>query len=945
MQAIILAAGMGRRLGKYTRDNTKCMLPVNGVRLIDRMLEQLCQLNLSRLVMVIGYKGKELKDYISDRYKDRLSIEYTENPIYDKTNNIYSLALVKDKMMEDDTLLIESDLILDDSLFQMILDDPFPNLALVAKYETWMDGTMVRIDKDNNIVNFVPKKAFRYSEVDTYYKTVNVYKFSKDFSAKVYVPFLDAYCKVMGDNEYYEQVLRVITLLDQANLKALPIGDKPWYEIDDVQDKDIAETIFSPKKDLLHKYHVRYGGYWRFPQLLDFCYLVNPFFPPSRMRDEMRANFDVLLTQYPSGMSVNSLLAGKCFGISNQYVVVGNGAAELIKALIERLMALGSKFGVVYPTFEEYPHRIPESDIVPYVHNSDDFHYSAEDLKAFYEDKGITSLLLINPDNPSGNFIPRDDVLSLADWCSQRNIRLIVDESFVDFADDGLANSLLDDEILESRPQLLVMKSISKSYGVPGLRLGILAGADRALIDQLKKDVAIWNINSFAEFYLQIYNKYESFYKAACQKFVIERKRFAERLSSIPYLRVIPTQANFFLCQVTSQFTSRQLTEALLKDYNILIKDCDTKTGLEGKNFIRIAIRDQKDNDRLVDALRSLQGLNICICGGGNLGHVMAGYLSAQGKHRVSVLTGHPEKWSSSLTINVKQPNGIERLNGTLEKVSSDAQDLIPNADVVFICLPGPHIKAMLEKIKPYLNRKTFVGSVVSNTGFFFHAHEVINSHTLFGFQRVPFISRIVEYGKEADLLGSKKSLSLCVENGNGNAVRMVMEQLLNTPVKLLSNFYEVSLSNSNPLLHPARLYTMWKDWNPSITYDRKPLFYTEWTDEASQMLIDMDNELQVLLKHLPVNPNNVPTILDYYESTDASSLTSKIKSIPAFKTIQSPMKEVESGFIPDLESRYFTEDFECGTFFIRDTARLNNIETPVIDRVCEWYEMLKSFL
>ena len=212
MQAIILAAGMGRRLGKYTRDNTKCMLPVNGVRLIDRMLEQLCRLQLSRLVMVVGYKGQELIDHIGDRYEGRLKIEYAENPIYDKTNNIYSLALVKDKMMEDDTLLIESDLILDDSLFPMILDNPFPNLALVAKYETWMDGTMVRIDKENNIVNFVPRKAFRYSEVDAYYKTVNVYKFSKEFSTRVYVPFLDAYCKVMGDNEYYEQVLRVITL-------------------------------------------------------------------------------------------------------------------------------------------------------------------------------------------------------------------------------------------------------------------------------------------------------------------------------------------------------------------------------------------------------------------------------------------------------------------------------------------------------------------------------------------------------------------------------------------------------------------------------------------------------------------------------------------------------------------------------------------------------------
>ena len=943
MQAIILAAGMGRRLGKYTRDNTKCMLPVNGVKLIDRMLEQLCQLNLSRLVLVVGYKGKELMDYIGDRYNDRLHIEYAENPVYDKTNNIYSLALVKDKMVEDDTLLIESDLILDDSLFQMILDDPYPNLALVAKYETWMDGTMVRIDKENNIVNFVPKKAFKYSEVDSYYKTVNVYKFSKEFSTKVYVPFLDAYCKVMGNNEYYEQVLRVITLLDQANLKALPIGDKPWYEIDDVQDKDIAEAIFAEEKDKLQKYHVRYGGYWRFPQMLDFCYLVNPFFPPKRMRDEMRANFDELLTQYPSGMAVNSLLAGKYFGVSSQYIVVGNGAAELIKSLMEQLMEQGSKVGVVYPTFEEYPHRLTRDAIVPFFPNNPDLHYSADDLKAFYKSKDINALLLVNPDNPSGNYIPKGDVLALAAWCAQHGIRLVVDESFVDFSDGGPANSLLNDDILEKYPELLVMKSISKSYGVPGLRLGVLAGADTVLLDKMKKDVAIWNINSFAEFYMQIFNKYESFYKAACEKFVSERSRFAERLSAIPYLRVIPSQANYFLCQVTKHYTSRQLTEKLLNDYNILIKDCDNKTGLEGKNYIRIAIRDQQDNDRLVDAINSLRGLDICICGGGNLGHVMAGYLAAQGIHRVSVLTGHPEKWSSSLKINVKKPNGTETLNGELNLVTSSAERVIPDADLVFICLPGPHIKAMLAGIKPYLNKNTIVGSIVSNTGFFFHAHELIPKQTVFGFQRVPFISRIVEYGKEADLLGSKKSLSLCVENGNGNAIRATVENLLHTPVKLLANFYEVSLSNSNPLLHPARLYTMWKDWNPNVTYERIPPFYAEWDDNASQLLIDMDNELQELLKHLPVDPSSVPTILDYYESTDVSSLTRKIRSIPAFESIMSPMKKADNGYIPDLESRYFTEDFECGTFYIRDTARLNGIDTPAINRVCEWYENLKA--
>lgn len=606
MQAIILAAGMGRRLGKYTRDNTKCMLPVNGVRLIDRMLEQLCKLNLTRLVMVVGYKGQELIDYIGDRYENRLHIEYAENPVYDKTNNIYSLALVKDKMMEDDTLLIESDLILDDSLFQMILENPFPNLALVAKYESWMDGTMVRINKDYNIVNFVPKKAFNYAEVDFYYKTVNVYKFSKEFSTEVYVPFLDAYCKVMGNNEYYEQVLRVITLLDQANLKALPIGDKPWYEIDDVQDKDIAETIFSPKEEKLKKYYMRYGGYWRFPQMLDFCYLMNPFFPPNRMRAEMRANFDDLLNQYPSSMAVNSLLAGKYFGISSQYVVVDNGAAELIKNLMEQLLSADNKIGLVFPTFEEYPHRLSQDAIVAFYPDNSDCKYTADNLKAYYESKEIDALLLINPDNPSGNFIPKDDVLSLADWCSKRSIRLLVDETFVGFSDEGPANSLLNDVILEKYPELLVIKSISKAYGVPGLRLGILAGADTALLDKMKKNIAIWNINSFAEFYMQIFNKYESFYKTACEKFVTERRRFAELLSSIPFLRVIPSQANYFLCQVTKQYSSKQLTEKLLTEHNILIKDCDTKTGLEGLNFVRISIRDPKDNDRLINVLRML---------------------------------------------------------------------------------------------------------------------------------------------------------------------------------------------------------------------------------------------------------------------------------------------------------------------------------------------------
>jgi len=507
-------------------------------------------------------------------------------------------------MMEDDTLLLESDLIVDDRMFDLLIDDEYPNLALVAKYEAWMDGTMVCLDQDNNIVNFVPKSAFRYEDIGSYYKTVNIYKFSKEFCKKRYIPFLEAYVKALGDNEYYEQVLRVITLINIEELKAKPIGDLPWYEIDDVQDKDIAETIFADEKDKLSKYMKRYGGYWRFENMLDFCYLVNPYFPPQKMLDELQANFSRLLTEYPSGMFVNSLLAGRYFNIKQDYVVVGNGAAELIKSLMERETG---KTGMIYPTFEEYPHRKNMENIVSFLPKNKDLRYTIQDLMLFYDDKNINSILLINPDNPSGNFIEVDEILFFLKWCKRKCITLILDESFVDFSENWKSNSLLHNDILEQYDNLVVVKSISKSYGVPGLRLGVLASSNVKFINSIKKDISIWNINSFAEFYMQIFNKYDEDYKSACDKLVVERFRFIERLKEISYLRVIPSQANFVMCEVDSKrFSSLELTEILLSKYNILIKNCDTKVGLKGKNMIRIAIRNSNDNDMLIDILKKL---------------------------------------------------------------------------------------------------------------------------------------------------------------------------------------------------------------------------------------------------------------------------------------------------------------------------------------------------
>lgn len=602
MQAIILAAGMGKRLKELTSEATKCMVKVNGVAMIDRMMGHLDKLGLSRIVVVVGYEGQKLMDYI-DALGVSTPIVYVDNNVYNKTNNIYSLYLAKDYLVQEDTILLESDLVFEEAVLHRLINHPYPSLVLVDKFESWMDGTVVTLDEQDNIQSFVAKREFDFNRIDEYYKTVNIYKFSKEFSELYYVPFLEIYCKALGTNEYYEQVLKVITFLEDPHIKAVKLEGEKWYEIDDVQDLDIAETIFLEGEEKLARFQKRYGGYWRYPKMLDFCYLVNPYFPNQKLIAEMQANFQTLLTQYPSGMQVNSLVAAKNFGLKESQVIVGNGAAELIKSLMETITG---KVGVLHPSFEEYANRKNREDLVSCVPSNLNFTYSADELMSFFDNKDIQTLLIVNPDNPSGNYIKKADVLRLCAWAKDKQIRLIIDESFVDFVDVEEDKSLLEQQLLNENPHLFVVKSISKSYGVPGLRLGIIASGDQEMIARMKKDVAIWNINSFAEFYMQIYEKYQSVYKTALQAFYESRKRFIQKLSDISFLRVIPSQANYVLCEVQVPMTSKALTVKLLEK-NILIKDLADKNGFGGKQYVRIAVRDDKDNQTLIEALKTLE--------------------------------------------------------------------------------------------------------------------------------------------------------------------------------------------------------------------------------------------------------------------------------------------------------------------------------------------------
>ena len=328
---------------------------------------------------------------------------------------------------------------------------------------------------------------------------------------------------------------------------------------------------------------------------------------------------------------------------------------------------------------------------------------------------------------------------------------------------------------------------------------------------------------------------------------------------------------------------------------------------------------------------------SICICGGGNLAHVVGGYLAAKPDCEVRLLTRHPERWQADSSVTITDCNS-KTFIAKFSTITDNPAIAIKGAQTVLLCLPGFAIAPVLESIRPYLDPSALVGSVVSSTGFFLMAQKILPADTgLFGFQRVPFIARINEYGKSAALLGYKPSLSFATMNvKNHQELGETLSGLFDVPVHWLNNYLKVTLTNSNPLLHPCRLYGMF--YKNEKSYDSHILFYEDWDEFSSGTLITCDNEFGQLLGKLGLSRDDLPSILDYYESTDAASLTRKIRSIEAFKGLYAPMIKTSDGkYLPDFNNRYFTEDFPYGILIIKSFAQRNGVPTPMIDTIIDW--------
>lgn len=592
--ACILAAGTGSRLKKYTQDRTKCMVEVAGERLVDHIVKALVLGGVETIFIVVGYCGEDLIRHVTEMFP-KLDIRIVKNDVYATTNNIYSLKLAIPQLIAfDEVILVESDLWIKESVAVNFIKDTRDNVVLASPFQYWMDGTCVILDDSGQkITGFVAKADVHLFSNECLYKTVNWYKFTGLFLRDIYSHFIGAYVDAFGKNAYYEDVLKVIVPVSPGLFTAHIIPENQWMEIDDEEDLSRAELIAASPAKASEIMTQRFGGYWKYQFIDDLTLLVNPFFPTQGMLNELSDAFKIAMREYPSKLSAVARIASKSLPCDAEQIVLGNGASELMATLFAELK--DREFIIAPPFFLEYQRLLHERlDVLdrefPAVNLADAL------LKMTHE--STRDILLVNPNNPTGELCKASILIEILPILAVQGRRLIIDESFMDFA--SVSESLLKEKIINEYSNLLIIKSFGKSYGVPGVRLGVLISSDIELLKKIRERLPIWNISSSAEVFLDLLPRYKKEYQKSLIDIHKERAFFQQALSDIGVV-FYPSEANFVFIQMKE--VSGKGFEEFCYEHGLLIKKIVGRKGLAGV-YYRIAVRMREQNSRVLDVLR-----------------------------------------------------------------------------------------------------------------------------------------------------------------------------------------------------------------------------------------------------------------------------------------------------------------------------------------------------
>ncbi len=587
MKAIILAAGYGNRMRPMTDTHHKTMLKVAGKTIISRIIDGLVENGIKDIVIVTGYRADELTAYLDNCYP-QLSFQFVHNSKYRETNNIYSMALAFEHItIDSDIILIESDLLYQPGVIKRLICSPHKNTALVDKYRIGMDGTVVTVE-NSVITSVIPPhlqpESFDFSDK---YKTLNIYKFSREFCETSFKKLLIYYANVIDRNCYYELILGILIYMQKETIHAEIVQGENWSEVDDPNDLQVAEFDFNENRKEILQY--AFGGYWNY-HFTDFCFIRNMHFPNTAIISEMKNVLADLMHNYGSRQAILDRKMAWFLLCDESRITALNGASQIypvLKSRFENSAAL-----IPNPSFGEYTRIF--SKINTYEDNGE---FDISEI----ENKSINAeiVVFVNPNNPTGTLLDTEWIYSFAARHPQKEI--LVDESFIEFSE---IPSII--TILEKKPlsNIMVIKSLSKSLGVPGIRLGYFYSCNQSMNTFVKQNIPIWNMNSIAEHFLELILKHRNTLSRSFELTIRDRSDFAADLSTIPYVdKVYKSGANFLLVKLKENADfADQLCGYLLSEKSMFIKDISSKFA-DGAGYIRLAVRLQAENRQLVSHL------------------------------------------------------------------------------------------------------------------------------------------------------------------------------------------------------------------------------------------------------------------------------------------------------------------------------------------------------
>jgi histidinol-phosphate/aromatic aminotransferase/cobyric acid decarboxylase-like protein/CTP:phosphocholine cytidylyltransferase-like protein len=597
-RAVILAAGRGSRLHAKTWDAPKCLVEVGGESILERALRALASEGITEALIVVGYKSDVLRARIGARYAG-IDIADVDAPDYATTNNLRSLWDAR-AHLDRDVVLLEADIAFDPGVVATLFAEP-GSAAAVAPYDPSLSGTVVRPDASGRVTSFAlgsdQGKGFDHSGT---FKTVNIYLLRAEALAEI-VPRLSAALEARQVDAYYETVFKDCVDEGLIDMAAVDVSGSRWSEIDDDRDLDAAEFLFLDRDLQFDRVQKLHGAYWRYG-FVDHSYLYNMHFPPEAMLDVFHGHLREIVTNYPVAQSELARLVSNWTGANPDQLAVANGAAELIKVLGNQFQ---QRLTIPIPSFNEYEEVIEPAELNRFPLDPVTFELDVDAFAASAIEWRSDTAIVVTPNNPTALSVDRGDILRLATTLAPHNCRLIVDESFVEFSRDGSAGSV--EDVVHEHPNLVVIKSMSKVFGVAGIRLGYLLSADQAFINAVRACLPIWNINGLAEDFLRTVGRYRTLFDESC---VLTRQacvRFYDDLVALPGIEPVRPDANFILCKLTEPgCTGPDIARRLYVEHNILVKDCAAKSMPDADRFLRIASRTPSENVEFVAALRAL---------------------------------------------------------------------------------------------------------------------------------------------------------------------------------------------------------------------------------------------------------------------------------------------------------------------------------------------------